>query len=158
MFPPRRAFDLHALAETLPRAGKSCLATMPRLALCHAHGATAEVVPGRSPRPSRPRACRRHGGTGNEQAAGLGLPLVAVAGAGNQGPAYLAMKKRYFGAAATTAASDPRAIADALTALAADPACRAEMAQAGRALMGRRGRRCHRRRRPDLAGWEGANG
>ena len=75
-------------------------------------------------------------GTANEQAAGLGLPLVAVPGTGNQGAAFVAMKARYFGPAAVTAPRDPAAIAAIAEALLADPARRAAMGAAGRARMG----------------------
>ncbi|PRX37851.1 conserved hypothetical protein [Meinhardsimonia xiamenensis] len=78
-------------------------------------------------------------GTANEQAVGLGLPLVAVPGRGNQGRAYVRMKMRFFGPAAVTAEPDPEAIGAVLAALAADPAQRARMAEAGRARMGRPG-------------------
>lgn len=75
-------------------------------------------------------------GTANEQAVGLGRPLVAVPGAGNQGAAFVAMKARYFGPAAVTAPRDPAAIAAAARALLADPARRVAMAAAGRERMG----------------------
>jgi uncharacterized protein (TIGR03492 family) len=75
-------------------------------------------------------------GTANEQAIGLGLPLITAAGAGNQGAAYLRMKMRYFGGAAIAAARDPAAIASAIAALLADPARRAAMAAEGRSRMG----------------------
>ncbi|MEO1239817.1 MAG: lipid-A-disaccharide synthase-related protein [Pseudomonadota bacterium] len=75
-------------------------------------------------------------GTANEQAVGVGLPLVAVPGAGNQGPAFQRMKKRYFGEAAVSVPDDPRAIGAAITALIDDPERRARMGHAGRALMG----------------------
>ncbi|MFN3641507.1 MAG: lipid-A-disaccharide synthase-related protein [Gemmobacter sp.] len=75
-------------------------------------------------------------GTANEQAVGLGLPLIAVPGQGNQGPAFTAVKARYFGPAAVTAPRDPDMIAAAAARLLADPEARARMAAAGRARMG----------------------
>lgn len=75
-------------------------------------------------------------GTANEQAIGLGLPLVVVPGRGNQGAAYVRMKMRYFGPAAVAAAPEAGAIAAALCELAADPARRATMAAEGRRRMG----------------------
>lgn len=75
-------------------------------------------------------------GTANEQAIGLGLPLVAVPGQGNQGPAYLRMKMRYYGPAAVLAPRDPDAVAGAIRGVLADPVLRREMAAAGRERMG----------------------
>ncbi|MEM9851758.1 MAG: lipid-A-disaccharide synthase-related protein, partial [Pseudomonadota bacterium] len=53
-------------------------------------------------------------GTANEQAVGIGLPLIAVPGRGNQGAAFQRMKKRYFGDAAISVPDDPRAIGAAI--------------------------------------------
>ncbi len=75
-------------------------------------------------------------GTANEQAVGLGLPLIAVPGSGNQGEAFARMKQRYFGPAALPAPRDAEAIAPDAADLLADPARRAAMAAAGRARMG----------------------
>jgi len=75
-------------------------------------------------------------GTANEQAIGLGLPLITAPGAGNQGAAYLRMKMRYFGEAAQAVPRDPARLAVAISALLADPARQHRMAQAGRARMG----------------------
>ena len=75
-------------------------------------------------------------GTANEQASGLGLPLITAAGAGNQGEAYLRMKMRYFGNAAIATPRDPAAIAAAMASLLADPARRAVMSAEGRKRMG----------------------
>ena len=153
-------FDLDALADGPPEGWRVTGRDDTSLALSHAQGATAEVVPGRFAEAlAASDLAVGMAGTGNEQAAGLGLPLVAVAGAGNQGAAYLAMKKRYFGAAATTAGSSPGAIATALTALAEDPARRREMAEAGRALMGAPGASAAiADAARTLAGWEPAHG
>ncbi|MBK8457212.1 MAG: hypothetical protein IPL47_08995 [Phyllobacteriaceae bacterium] len=75
-------------------------------------------------------------GTANEQAIGLGLPLIAVPSAGVQGENYVRMKARYFGDAAVTVAREPAAIAAAVEAILSDPAKRARMAAAGRERMG----------------------
>ncbi len=75
-------------------------------------------------------------GTANEQAVGLGLPLVAVPGAAVQGEGYLRMKMPWFGPAAVRAPREEAAVAGAVRALLADPAARARMAAAGRERMG----------------------
>ncbi|MFN3145749.1 MAG: hypothetical protein ACE368_11095 [Paracoccaceae bacterium] len=75
-------------------------------------------------------------GTANEQAIGLGLPLVAVPGQGNQGPADLRMKMRYYGPAALFAPREPDAVARAIRDVLSDPVRRREMAAAGRERMG----------------------
>jgi uncharacterized protein (TIGR03492 family) len=75
-------------------------------------------------------------GTANEQAIGLGLPLVTLPGEGNQGPAYVKMKMSYFGEAALAVPRSASAVAEAVTALLANPGRRAAMAAAGRARMG----------------------
>ncbi|MEM9707411.1 MAG: lipid-A-disaccharide synthase-related protein [Pseudomonadota bacterium] len=98
-------------------------------------------------------------GTANEQATGLGLPLVAVPGSGNQNAAYAAMKARYFGQAAMTVAPQAQTIAQALQALVGDPARQATMAEAGRALMGPPGATAAiAAHMEDLLGWEPAHG
>ncbi len=78
-------------------------------------------------------------GTANEQAVGLGLPLIAVPGSGNQGAAFQRMKARYFGKSAINVTHDPADIASGMDQLMADPDRRAAMADAGRALMGKPG-------------------
>jgi uncharacterized protein (TIGR03492 family) len=78
-------------------------------------------------------------GTANEQAVGLGLPLINVPSAGIQGEAYVAMKMQYFGDAAIAVNRDPDKIASAINDLMSDPERRARMAQAGRARMGEPG-------------------
>lgn len=109
----------------------------PHLALRHAGGARALIVTGRfADCLHAATVAVGMAGTANEQAAGLGLPLVAVPGTGNQGAAFVAMKARYFGPAAVTAGRDPAAIAAAVRRLLSDPAARAAMAAAGRARMG----------------------
>src|SRR5690606_13173982 len=78
-------------------------------------------------------------GTANEQAIGLGIPLVAVPAAGIQGERYVRMKMEYFGGSALYAPRDPDAIAGALAQLLADPGRCARMAAAGRERMGEPG-------------------
>ena len=75
-------------------------------------------------------------GTANEQAIGLGIPLVTVPSSGVQGERYVRMKMEYFGGAAVLAAREPDAIAGAVAGLLADPARCARMATAGRERMG----------------------
>lgn len=75
-------------------------------------------------------------GTANEQAVGMGLPLITTHGSGAQGPAFLRMKMRYFGPSAVAVDRDPMALAQALATLLADPERRARMAEAGRERMG----------------------
>jgi uncharacterized protein (TIGR03492 family) len=78
-------------------------------------------------------------GTANEQAIGLGIPLVAVPSSGVQGERYVRMKMEYFGEAALLAPREPDAIAGAVAGLLADPARCARMAAAGRERMGQPG-------------------
>jgi uncharacterized protein (TIGR03492 family) len=78
-------------------------------------------------------------GTANEQAIGLGIPLVAVPSSGVQGERYVRMKMEYFGEAAVLAPREPDAIASAVAGLLADPARCARMAAAGRERMGQPG-------------------
>lgn len=78
-------------------------------------------------------------GTANEQAVGLGLPLINVPSAGIQGETYVAMKMQYFGEAAIAVRRDPNEIASAIVSLMSDPERRARMAQAGRSRMGEPG-------------------
>jgi len=75
-------------------------------------------------------------GTANEQAIGLGLPLITTHGSGGQGEAFLRMKMRYFGDSALAVSRDPAALAGAIVALLSDPARRAAMGAQGRKRMG----------------------
>lgn len=75
-------------------------------------------------------------GTANEQAVGMGLPLITSHGSGNQGEAFLQMKMRYFGPSAQAVDRDPATLAKAVSALLADPERRALMAEEGRKRMG----------------------
>jgi uncharacterized protein (TIGR03492 family) len=109
----------------------------PHLALRHEGGARALIVTDRFADCLHAAALAiGMAGTANEQAVGLGLPLIAVPGLGNQGAAFVAMKARYFGPAAVSAPRDAAAIAAAAATLLADPARRAAMGAAGRERMG----------------------
>jgi uncharacterized protein (TIGR03492 family) len=109
----------------------------PHTALRHAGGARALIVTDRFADCLHAASLAiGMAGTANEQAVGLGLPLIAVPGLGNQGAAFVAMKAAFFGPAAVTVPRDPAAIASAAAALLADPDRRAAMGAAGRARMG----------------------
>ncbi len=75
-------------------------------------------------------------GTANEQAIGLGKPLIALPSRGVQGEHYARMKQDYFGPAAITAPRDAHEIAKTIASVFANPSLRAEMAAAGRERMG----------------------
>lgn len=78
-------------------------------------------------------------GTANEQAIGLGVPLVTFATSGVQGHRYLRMKMRYFGPAAMQTAATGLALHDAVQRLARDEPLRARMLAEGRTRMGEPG-------------------
>lgn len=78
-------------------------------------------------------------GTANEQAIGLGIPLVTVPSSGVQGERYVRMKMEYFGDAAVQVPREPDAVAGMVAAVLADPERRARMAAAGRERMGEPG-------------------
>ena len=78
-------------------------------------------------------------GTANEQAIGLGIPLITVPSAGVQGDNYVKMKGVYFGEAALSVPRDADTIAAAAAGLLADPERCARMAAAGRERMGEPG-------------------
>lgn len=124
-------------ADWAPHPWDAALPGAPHLALRHAGGARALIVTDRFADCLHAATLAiGMAGTANEQAVGLGLPLIAVPGLGNQGAAFVAMKAHYFGPAAVTAPRDPAAIAAAARALLADPARRAAMGAAGRERMG----------------------
>lgn len=75
-------------------------------------------------------------GTANEQAVGLGKPLLTFATAGVQGAAFARMKARFFGESAQLVPPRPEAVAAELLSLLGDPLRQARMAAAGRARMG----------------------
>lgn len=78
-------------------------------------------------------------GTANEQAIGLGIPLVTVPSSGVQGDRYVKMKMKFFGDAAVAVPRQPDAIARAIVEILGDPARRERMAAAGRERMGEPG-------------------
>ncbi|MFO7264687.1 MAG: lipid-A-disaccharide synthase-related protein [Bacillota bacterium] len=76
-------------------------------------------------------------GTGNEQAAGLGKPVVAFPGPGVQfGPRFMRAQRLLLGEALAVTPPDPGAVAAEVRAILSDPARRARMAAAGRERMG----------------------
>lgn len=79
-------------------------------------------------------------GTGNEQAAGLGIPVVAPPGPGPQFTRHFARdQRRLLGEAVLVVDQGPQAVAEAVRRLLADPERRAQMGAVGRARMGGRG-------------------
>ncbi len=75
-------------------------------------------------------------GTANEQAIGLGVPLIAVPSAGAQGERYVRMKMKYFGASAISTPRRDDAIAAALMEVLDNAQLRARMIAAGHERMG----------------------
>jgi len=92
-------------------------------------GAFGDVVP-------RARVAIALAGTANEQAIGVGTPIVTFATDGPQGDAYLRMKMPYFGASAIRVAPDAAAIAAAVIRIVTDDVLHARMQRAGRERMG----------------------
>ncbi|MDJ1008426.1 MAG: lipid-A-disaccharide synthase-related protein [Paracoccaceae bacterium] len=160
LLPAHDGFDLAALESVPPPGWRVSAAEEGALALSHDGGAEAIVAKGRfADMLAASEIAVGMAGTGNEQAVGLGLPLIAVPGSGNQGAAFHAMKRRYFGAAAIDARPDPSAIAGATRRLAEDPRKRAAMGEAGRALMGAPGAAAAiANELRALAGWERIDG
>jgi uncharacterized protein (TIGR03492 family) len=78
-------------------------------------------------------------GTANEQAIGLGVPLIVVPASGVQGDRYVRMKMKYFGDAAIAVKPDPQEVVKAVNRILGDPTLRSEMVRAGRARMGESG-------------------
>lgn len=78
-------------------------------------------------------------GTANEQAVGLGIPLVTVPSTGVQGRNYARMKMKFFGESAVMAQNDAGNIADVSLSLLQDAAACHRMALAGRERMGQPG-------------------
>lgn len=78
-------------------------------------------------------------GTANEQAVGLGKPLIVLAGSGNQGRAYTRMKMRYFGEAATYCDGDQQSLQHVMSMLLTDGSRRQRMISAGKERMGKAG-------------------
>ena len=78
-------------------------------------------------------------GTANEQAVGLGIPLVTAPSSGVQGDQYVKMKMKYFGESAVSVRRDPDEIARAVVGILGDPGRQTRMAAAGRERMGEPG-------------------
>lgn len=78
-------------------------------------------------------------GTANEQAIGLGRPLVTYPAAGPFDWSYVRMKMQYLGQSAIAVPADPVSVAAAIRGLLDSPSRRASMAATGRALMGSSG-------------------
>jgi uncharacterized protein (TIGR03492 family) len=94
-------------------------------------------------------------GTANEQAIGLGVPVVTFATDGVQGRAYLRMKKRYYGDAVQLVDATGEAIASAAARLVYDGPERQRAVAAGRERMGAPGASAAIAR-DVLAWWTGA--
>ncbi|HEY8531208.1 MAG TPA: hypothetical protein VIL08_03065, partial [Limnochorda sp.] len=97
-------------------------------------------------------------GTANEQAAGLGKPVVAFPGPGFQAtPAFLRDQKRLLGEALEVTGPEPQAVAEAVFGILSDSERYRRMAEAGWAVMGRPGaaRRMARQILTRLTGGEG---
>ena len=75
-------------------------------------------------------------GTGNEQAAGLGLPVVSFPLEPHYTRAFLDNQRRLLGPALRVVADDPGAVAAALAELAGDAAMRRRVGAEGRRRMG----------------------
>ncbi len=145
LFPVRTAFDVVEMA--------GAIAADPRFAGCVAvptgegdgvvlrvalpGGAEAVVAKARFADTLRlSRIAVGMAGTANEQAVGMGLPLVAVPARGMQGEDFVRMKALYFGEAAVSVPREPKAVAQEILAILGDPQRAARMAAAGRERMG----------------------
>ncbi len=78
-------------------------------------------------------------GTANEQAVGLGRPLVTFPTRGYLGRTYVNMKAHYFGPAALTVERNAQAVAGAVQRILGDARLRETMVAAGRERMGEPG-------------------
>jgi uncharacterized protein (TIGR03492 family) len=140
LFPCHPSVDLARVAALSPdwvRADWDHPLTAPHLCLRARSGAKALLMGGAFADMLRAgRLAVGMAGTANEQALGLGLPLIVVPGAGNQGPAYVKMKMHWVGEAGLSVPRDPAAVAVAVAALLADAPRAAAMAQAGMRRMG----------------------
>lgn len=143
LFPCHPSVDLTRLADMAKgwtRADWDRPLTGPHLCLQSASGAKALLMGGAfADMLHSGRLAVGMAGTANEQALGLGLPLIVVPGAGNQGPAYVKMKMHWVGEAGIAVARDAGAVSGAIAALLADPPRAAVMAAAGQARMGKPG-------------------
>jgi uncharacterized protein (TIGR03492 family) len=143
LFPCHPSVDLDRLADMAQgwtRAAWEHPLRGPHLCLQSASGAKALLMGGAfADMLHAGRLAVGMAGTANEQALGLGLPLIVVPGAGNQGPAYVKMKMHWVGEAGIAVARDAGAVGTAIAALLADPRRAAAMAAAGQARMGKAG-------------------
>lgn len=110
------------------------------LSLAHPCGSDFYIVKGRFPDAVR-RADVVVGvaGTANEQAIGLGRPVVTFPTRGYLGRAYVQLKARYYGPAVLATERSGEAVAAAVRRILDDPALRDRMAAAGRERMGEPG-------------------
>lgn len=145
VFPVRDAFDAGAVEDAVRSDARLALpATLrrdagagPVLEVAFPGGAVALAVKGRFPDALRmSRVVVGMAGTANEQAIGLGIPLVTAPARGIQGPRFVRMKMQYFGDSAVAVANEPDAIANEVLAILADPERAARMGAAGRERMG----------------------
>lgn len=143
LFPCHPSVDLARVAALSPdwtRADWDHPLTVPHLCLQSGSGAKALLMAGAfADMLHAGRLAVGMAGTANEQALGLGLPLIVVPGAGNQGPAYVKMKMHWVGEAGLSVPRKATAVAGAITSLLADPARAEAMAQAGQRRMGKAG-------------------
>jgi uncharacterized protein (TIGR03492 family) len=113
--------------------------SLPEAAWCWRHhgGLRFHVVSGRFAAVlHRARVVIGLAGTANEQAVGLGKPLVTFPTTGVFDDAYLRMKMRFFGESALAVPRDPAQVGRAVVTILADPALAARMGAAGQARMG----------------------
>jgi uncharacterized protein (TIGR03492 family) len=75
-------------------------------------------------------------GTANEQAVGLGKPLITFPTRGPMGPCYVSMKMQFFGESALQVSPEPQAVAEAVVALLLDKERCARMGRVGMERMG----------------------
>lgn len=107
------------------------------LALVHENRARALVVKGRFPDVLHESLLVAGlAGTANEQALGLGRPVVTFPAKGIMGRGFVRMKMELFGPAAIRTRPAPQSAARAVCGLLNDPAKRARMGDIGRARMG----------------------
>lgn len=78
-------------------------------------------------------------GTANEQAVGLGKPLITYPTQGVMGPRYVNMKMQFFGPSALKVSPEPQKVAQAVIALLADKERQKQMIKAGKERMGEPG-------------------
>jgi uncharacterized protein (TIGR03492 family) len=145
LFPVRAAFDVAAMAaaitgdpllgETTPEISGATDGVVLRVRL--PGGAEAIVAKNRFADSLRlSDIVVGMAGTANEQAIGLGIPLVTAPSRGVQGERFVRMKMQFFGDSAVAVARDPDAMAAETLAILADPERARRMGAAGRERMG----------------------